>query len=277
MPELPEVETIVRGLRAALIGRGIEEAGFGHRDFLRTPAARIARALQGAVIQDIRRAGKHIVFAIEKRGEKFWWIVHLGMTGQFVIEPTGSEPRPHTHAWIELKGGRDSLRYTDIRRFGRMELVVCEDPSALPARLARLGPEPLEIAEADFVERLLARKARVKALLLDQRFLRGLGNIYADEILFRAGLHPAALGSRVSRPRASALWRAIREVLEEAIAHGGSSISDYVDASGQAGSFQDLHRVYGRAGEPCLSCGAVLRRGIVAGRGTTFCPRCQHK
>lgn len=198
------------------------------------------------------------------------------MTGQLVLEASSQPARPHTHACFELGGG-ETLRYTDIRRFGRMEVTPPSAQPRLPARLERLGPEPLEITEQAFIQRIRARKARLKALLLDQRFLRGLGNIYADESLFLAGLHPAAIGARLSAARAAQLWRAMREVLEQAIAHGGSSISDYVDADGETGWFQILHRVYGRSGEPCSTCGRKLRRAIIAGRGTTYCPHCQRK
>ncbi len=283
MPELPEVETIVRGLRARLPGRRIQEVAVTQPSILRTPAARFVRALEGAEVREVSRFGKHIVMRMQAvrsrraaRGSplSFFWIVHLGMTGQLIVSPSAQPALPHTHAWFELDR-EESLRYIDIRRFGRMEITEPSAQPVLPARMERHGPEPLEISEQEFIERLRSRKARLKALLLDQRFLRGVGNIYADESLFRAGLHPAALASRLSPARAGRLWHAVREVLQEAIAHGGSSISDYVDASGQAGWFQESHRVYGRGGEPCLCCGARLRRAIVAGRGTAWCPRCQ--
>jgi len=326
MPELPEVETIVRGLHGCLPGRRIEQvmlSAAAAARILRTPAEQFARALTGARVAEVRRHGKHILLRMERpdggapvarasgpqrpsasetpaqhdgRQEAgathFWWIVHLGMTGQFICEPPGRELPRHTHAWFELDAGQQRpdaptgksvypamLRYTDIRQFGRMEIVAPLDEtsgaSPLPARMEELGPDPLAIGAAEFARRLRARKARVKALLLDQRFLRGLGNIYADESLFRARLHPAAYARRISPERAAALWRAIRAVLRQAIAHGGSSISDYRDARGEAGAYQQRHQVYGRAGEPCLRCGARLRRLLVAGRGTTYCPRCQ--
>ncbi len=298
MPELPEVETIVRGLRACLPGRRIERAVVtpaAAANILRTPAAEFVRALEGASVVAVQRYGKHILLrmaaptASQSRGQhrparrspQFWWIAHLGMTGQLVCEPSSRPTPPHTHARFELQadpagGAGDVLRYTDIRQFGRMELAAWNE-NGLPARLEQLGPDPLEITEEEFLRRLRARAARVKSLLLDQRFLRGLGNIYADECLFRAGLRPSAQARRISRARAAALWHAMRSLLEEAIAHGGSSVSDYVDASGQAGVFQNLHQVYGRAGQTCLRCGAALRRTLVAGRGTTFCPRCQRR
>ncbi len=265
MPELPEVETIVRGLRRCLPGRRITGVALTQPRVLRTPAIAIEAAVTGARIQSVERRGKFILLRLRKH-EPFWLVIHLGMTGQLICEPAANPHPPHTHALFEMDNGT-VLRYTDIRQFGRLELAA--------ARLVKLGPDPLEISEAEFVQRLRTRAARVKALLLDQHFLAGLGNIYADEALFRAGVRPAAIGRRLSRLRAARLWRAVREVLEEAIAHGGSSISDYLDSEGRAGAFQERHRVYGRADEPCLNCASRLRRTIVAGRGTTYCPRCQ--
>jgi len=194
------------------------------------------------------------------------------MTGRVTCEPASRKRRPHTHAVFVLDSGAGELRYSDLRQFGRMQVG-----REWPADLSALGPDPLEISRDDFVAAVRARRARVKALLLDQHFLRGVGNIYADEALFRAGLHPAALGRRISRARAAALHRALREVLEEAIEGRGSSVRDYVDGRGQAGRFQFEHRVYGRAGEPCPACGTRLTRVLVAGRGTTFCRRCQKR
>lgn len=286
MPELPEVETIVRGLAVRLAGRRIAEVAVTQPSILRTPAPEFIRTMQGAQVREVRRFGKHILMRMDAGPNSpratrpsplaFWWIVHLGMTGQLILSPSSRAARPHTHAWFELDSG-ESLRYTDIRRFGRMEITRPAAEPRLPARLERLGPDPLEIGQQEFVRRLRARNARLKALLLDQSFLRGLGNIYADESLFRAGLHPAAAGARLSPARAAQLWRAVRRVLREAIACGGSSISDYLDANGEAGFFQVRHRVYGRAGEPCVNCGTRLHRAIIAGRGTAWCPRCQRK
>lgn len=273
MPELPEVETIARGLRACLPGRRIVRATVTQPRVLLTPGDELVRAVRGATVAAVDRHGKHLLLRMERR-KPFWLVVHLGMTGQFVCEAASQEPRPHTHASFELDGGDQVLRYSDIRQFGRLEIVPVNGAAA-PERLARLGPDPLEISAAAFVARLRARSARVKALLLDQRFLRGLGNIYADESLFRAGIRPSAASDLISRARAAALWHAMRSVLQEAIARGGSSVSDYVDAAGRAGSFQEMHRVYGRAGEDCLNCGRMLRRSIVAGRGTSYCGTCQ--
>ncbi len=304
MPELPEVETIVRGLRTCLPGRRIARVMVGPAaaaHILQTPPAEFVQALEGASVVAIQRYGKHILLRMAP-GERgrfeqtgFWWVVHLGMTGQFVCEPSWHELPRHTHACFELEPiqkiapnkpadegrraqmARQVLRYTDIRQFGRMEIFAPDGNNALPPRLERLGPDPLAISESEFVRRMGQRTGRVKSLLLDQHFLRGLGNIYADECLFRAGVHPAACARRVSARRVAALFCATRSVLEEAIARGGSSVSNYLDALGQTGTFQQFHQVYRRDGQPCRRCGATLRRLLVAGRGSTFCPRCQRR
>jgi formamidopyrimidine-DNA glycosylase len=264
LPELPEVETVVRSLAPHLPGRRILSARFTSR-FV-TPGNRLAlaRKLAGRTIQGIQRRGKFIVIALD-RGTL---TVHLGMTGKLLLEGAlpGGTQSTHTHGTFVLDQG--VLMYHDPRQFGRI---------VWNADLERLGPEPLEISLNHFVERLRRRKARVKALLLNQRFLAGLGNIYVDESLAIAGIHPLALASRLSVRKAAALHQAMREVLALAIQHGGSSISDYVDANGNRGWFQMLHRVYGREGEPCLACGTPIRKIIVAQRGTHYCPLCQRR
>ena len=271
MPELPEVETIVRGLRPALEGRRIEGLRFGKTDFIEDPA-RIERELPGCRIARVERYGKFLVVALEQTGRNgLALVIHLGMTGQLrVLQP--EEPvAPHTHAFFALDDGRE-LRYTDIRRFGRIALL----PAPLREReFSRLGLDPLEMTPVEFRARLGARRARVKALLLDQHVLRGVGNIYADESLWRARIHPARHAARLKPAELSRLYRAIRRVLLYAIRLGGSTISNYVGADGEPGWFQLRHRVYGREGKPCSRCGAAIRRILVAGRSSYFCPRCQ--
>lgn len=261
MPELPEVETVVRSLAPHLPGRTIVSAEF-HSRFV-TPGDRIAlsSAVSGRLIRSVRRHGKFIVFELD-RGVL---VIHLGMTGKLLLD---AAPTAHSYALFHLDRG--SLIYDDPRQFGRIEFSA-----ELPARVARLGPDPLGISLEEFVAILHRHKARIKPLLLNQRFLRGLGNIYADEVLFRARVHPRALASRLSVRRATELHTAIRETLELAIAHRGSSISDYVDAAGEKGSFQLLHQVYEREGQPCRVCGTAIRRMLIAQRGTWYCPRCQ--
>jgi formamidopyrimidine-DNA glycosylase len=276
MPELPEVETVVRGLRLSLPGRSVVEVRFGKTDFVEDPAA-IAERLPGMRVSDVKRLGKFICIGLEPAASqvppllKFALIVHLGMTGQLTVIRSAESVPPHTHGFFVLDDGRE-LRYTDIRRFGRM-LVVPE--SGLAEFTGRLGKEPLEISAEEFRQSFGSRRARLKALLLDQRILRGIGNIYADESLFRARLHPARIAENLTKKQLLALHGAVRKVLEEAILSRGSSVSDYVDSNGKRGKFQLRHRVYQRDGKPCFRCKAKIRRVIVAGRSSHFCPRCQ--
>jgi len=264
MPELPEVETIRRMLEPRLARRRILKAEFYDRRVLCGDPLETAARLRGQRIASVGRRAKHLLLELE--GD-LTLTIHLGMTGSLLW---GATRTAHTRARFVLDEGR--LLYDDPRMFGRIEL--CE---ALPERVARLGPEPLEIKPAEFVARLLARRAMVKPLLLNQTFLGGLGNIYSDEALFRAGIHPRAIATRLSKKRARRLHGAIRRVLRAAIAAGGTTISDYADAEGQPGGFQVRLRVYGREGEPCPRCHAPIRRTVVGQRGTYFCGRCQRK
>lgn len=292
MPELPEVETIVRGLRRLLPGRRILDVRLGKTDFIDDPV-QLGESLPGRRIESISRHGKFIGFHLaccasnasaavaEVAGDaasdcasktsRVHLLVHLGMTGQLMVRGAAESAPPHTHVTFVLDDGRE-LRYTDVRRFGRM-LIVRD--SEIDAFRDRLGVEPLEITEVEFARRIGGRHARIKALLLDQHVLRGMGNIYVDESLWRARIHPARCGAALSREQLRALRRAVRHVLETAIRLRGSSISDYVDAEGFPGRFQLRHRVYQREGKPCARCGAKIRRIIVAGRSSHFCPQCQ--
>lgn|SRR5579871_445391 len=264
MPELPEVETVARSI-APLVGRRILSAEFRCLRILRGgDPDRMAAALQGRKIAGVKRYGKFLLIELQGGG---YLVVHLGMTGRLLL---GGSAGKHTHAILTLDRG--VLLYDDSRQFGCIQFSP-----EFPARVAKLGPEPLEIAQEDFLPALRRRKTRIKALLLNQAFLRGLGNIYADEALFRAGIHPLAVASRLRADRARRLYQAIRTVLTEAIAAGGSSISDYVDAEGRKGFFQFSHRVYQRTGEPCVNCGTPIRRILVAQRSSHFCPKCQKR
>lgn len=257
MPELPEVETVVRSLAPWLTGRRILQAVARSRRVVRSSLG----GAEGQAVRAVRRHGKHILVELEHGILD----IHLGMTGKLLL---GGRHGPHTRAWFELDRGE--LVYDDPRQFGRIEYGA-----RLPERTARLGPDALAVSEDEFARRLAGRRSRIKPLLLNQTFLRGMGNIYTDEALFRARIHPRAAAWRLSRERARRLHQAMVEVLGEAVALGGSSISDYVDAEGRAGSFQISHRVYGREGEPCLVCGTPIRRIVLAQRGTHYCPRCQ--
>jgi len=264
VPELPEVETITRALAPRLRGRRILSVEFRCRRVLHGDPDETAAALAGRKVQAVRRHGKFIEIALDG-GRSF--VVHLGMTGKLLLNGVAGR---HTHAIFTLDRG--ILLYDDSRQFGRLELS-----DGLPARVRKLGPEPLEVSFDEFAGLLQTRKTRIKSLLLNQRFLRGIGNIYADEALYRAGIHPLAVAARLRRDRVKRLYDSIRKVLRAAIAAGGSSISDYVDVDGRQGSFQVRHNVYQRTGDPCPRCGAAIRRILVAQRGTHFCPRCQKK
>jgi formamidopyrimidine-DNA glycosylase len=258
MPELPEVETIVRELAPRIVGRHILTAEVLHPLIVRYSRLSLPELLPGRRIEEVLRHGKFILIRLDEG----WLTVHLGMTGQLLIDGAIG---PHTRAIFRLDDS--TLVYDDIRMFGSIEWT----PE--PARTTRLGPDAL--AAPPIAADLLRRRAPVKAVLLNQSVFSGVGNIYADEALFRAGIHPGRRGDRVSRERAQRLINIVREVLTEAVEHRGSSVSDYVDTEGRRGSFQERHRVYGREGMPCLNCGTLIRRIVVAQRGTHFCPACQ--
>jgi formamidopyrimidine-DNA glycosylase len=290
VPELPEVETIARGLDARVTGDAVESVWIGARPQpLKSPAGVIARTLEGKRIVRVHRAGKHIVFDLERAAQasqakrdrqagssktrraaslrqSAQWIVHLGMTGRMVVCEAAAEIAKHTHLIATLASGRE-LRFIDPRMFGKLSVHVGGfDPG---------GVEPLEVSEERFVALFRGRKTPIKSALLNQKLLRGVGNIYADESLFRAGIRPRRRAATITRQELGKLHRAVREVLSEAIALGGSSISDYVDADGEEGFFQLQHRVYGREGEPCLACRTPIRRVVLAGRSSHYCPKCQ--
>ncbi len=323
MPELPEVETIARGLAARVSGDVIESIWLGQKaEPLKSSAREIVAALENSRIVTVRRMGKHIVFDLEqvragralpsagsgqalsaksrkaklsRPGSKAssrepsstppaeadrsvrptqigprqtaQWIVHLGMTGRLQVCEPQSEIFKHTHAILKLASGRE-LRFVDPRRFGRLSVARAGGFDAG-------GIEPLEVDLDRFLALFRGRKTPIKSALLNQKLLRGVGNIYADESLFRAGIRPRRRASSITRGELSQLFAAVKEVLKEAIALGGSSISDYVDANGEEGFFQLQHRVYGREGEPCLVCKSPIKRIVIAGRSSHYCSKCQ--
>ena len=260
MPELPEVETVVRTIAPHIVGRTIVAAHFGSRFVTPGDREALASAVTGRAITKVSRRGKFIWIALDQGSLS----IHLGMTGKLLFNAISG---PHTHGHFELDAGM--LLYEDARQFGRIEWGS--------ERIAHLGPEPLEIGKEEFVTLLRSKPTKVKPLLLNQSFLAGLGNIYVDEALFRAGIHPLTKASTISRPRARLLHAAIVELLQSAIAMKGSSISDYVDADGKRGGFQEMHQVYGKEGEPCTRCGKPIRRIVVAQRGTHYCAACQKR
>lgn len=273
MPELPEVETIANGLDRRVAGDRIESVWLGSKpEPLKSSAREIVRTLEGARIQKVRRVGKHIVFDLgaknAKKKQAGQWVVHLGMTGRVLVVEPKEELAKHTHAVLRLASGRE-LRFVDPRRFGRLSVVTHDGGFSGP------GTEPTNIKFEDFVALFHGRKTPIKAALLNQKLLHGVGNIYADESLFRAGIRPRHRAGRLTRDELCRLHKAVKEVLAEAIKLGGSSVSDYVDADGEEGFFQLEHRVYLRTGEPCLVCKTPIKRIVLGGRGTHFCPKCQ--
>jgi formamidopyrimidine-DNA glycosylase len=265
MPELPEVETIANGVDRRVRGDSIVSTWFSsYKEPFKTPPHEMAATLTGLRIARVYRVGKHIVIDLaesapkrpssrEARPPHAQCLVHLGMTGRLLVSAADVPLPPHTHAVLHLASGRE-LRFVDPRRFGRLGLHT-------NGAFAGPGQEPLTISAAGFA-----------AL---QSLLHGVGNIYADESLFRAGIRPTRIAGRLTRERLDRLRRALQTVLKSAIRAGGSSVSDYVDADGVAGFFQIQHRVYAREGQPCLVCGTPIRRIVLAGRGTHFCPTCQ--
>jgi formamidopyrimidine-DNA glycosylase len=292
MPELPEVETIARGLEKRVAGDTIESVWIGDKPQpLKSPAAEIADVLEHSRIEHVRRVGKHIVFDLERthvsktarRGapvssqksgvqEKAQWIVHLGMTGQLLIGPADAPLLKHTHAILKLASGRE-LRFVDYRRFGRLAVSRLQEEKN--TGFGAPGLEPLETGLEHFIPLFHNRKTPIKSALLNQKLLSGVGNIYADESLFRAKVRPRRRASSLTRAEFQKLHKGLQQVLREAIKAGGSSINDYVDAEGREGFFQLKHYVYGREGKPCRVCKTPIKRVIIAGRSSHYCPHCQ--
>ncbi|MGA9670586.1 MAG: bifunctional DNA-formamidopyrimidine glycosylase/DNA-(apurinic or apyrimidinic site) lyase [Terracidiphilus sp.] len=273
MPELPEVETIARGVNERVQGDRIVQAWFGsHKEPFKTAPAQQAKGLEGRVILTVQRIGKHIVCTLGTMdgAADAQWIVHLGMTGRLLVTTPDGPVALHTHARLSLASGRE-IRFVDPRRFGRLEFrdLLRKEGFKGP------GKEPLTIDAEEFVGLFRGRRLAIKAALLNQTLLAGVGNIYADESLFRAGIRPRRMAGRLTEAELERLRLALREVLKHAIRMGGSSVSDYVDADGVKGFFQLEHCVYLRTGLPCRQCGTSIRRILLAGRGTHFCPRCQ--
>ena len=322
MPELPEVETIARGVNRRVRGDRIVQVWFGKRpQTFKTPTSRQAKGLAGRTILAVHRTGKHIVFELGAEADGVrrqnagtplpplpaqpphgrrpvrggpgnavkdgapaqvsanqatapdaQWIVHLGMTGRLLVATPDAPVAPHTHARLDLASGNE-LRFVDPRRFGRLEFRDLRSGGG--AAFEAPGAEPLTIGARAFAELFRRRRLPIKAALLNQSLLAGVGNIYADESLFQAGIRPRRRTNRLTAAELERLRLALRQILTDAIRLGGSSVSDYVDADGERGFFQLEHCVYQRTGEPCRRCQTPIRRMELAGRGTHFCPTCQ--
>lgn len=270
MPELPEVETIARGLRGSLPGRIITGVNVRWVRAISCPAVdQFKEQIVGRRVSSVGRRGKYVVVELD-RG---FLLIHLKMSGRLYVVPAGQPLEKHEHTVFELDDGRQ-LRFWDVRKFGRVYLV------ARPEQVTGdLGPEPLadDLTLAEFRRRLAIRSGRLKSLLLNQTFLAGLGNIYADEVLFRARLHPLRTARSLTLAEEERLYEAIRKVLRQAVADHGTTLGDggYVDALGRAGDYQERIAVYGRTGEPCVRCQTPIERVVIGGRSSHFCPCCQ--
>ena len=273
MPELPEVETVCRSLRQCVLHRKIVQVQIRMAKIIKQPTVEeFAQKLNGLEIINIRRRGKYILIELE---QDLVLVVHLRMTGKLLWQERKEPVGKHTHIILQLDNAWD-LRFDDTRQFGAMYLTA-KNELALISGLQTLGMEPLDIDftwEA-FLNLTQGKKQKAKVFLLDQRYVAGIGNIYADEILFQAGIHPETLMNTLEEEELQRLWSAIIDRLEQGIKYGGSSIKDYVDSFGNAGTFQEHHKVYGKSGQACVNCGSTIEKIKLGGRSTCFCPNCQ--
>ena len=271
MPELPEIETLAQELRPLISNFVFSKISIFDPLIFKTPVSVLEKKLPGKKIQNISRQGKFLV--LELSGNlKFWF--HLGMTGQLLWLKKGAREDRHVHAVLEFQNTPQQLVFRDVRKFGKVFLLN-GDVELLPETIRALGKDPFELSQKAFTGLFRKRSGRVKSLLLNQRLMAGLGNIYADESLFEARVHPRSKPAHLSLRRLRNLYSAIRKVLQLAIQHGGSSIDDYLHADGQQGNFQIYHKVYGREKEACFACGTLIRRIRLSGRSSFFCPHCQ--
>ena len=273
MPELPEVETIARTLEPAVRGRVIAGIELLYRPLLRRGGRKGLEGMKGRRILGVNRRGKMLLIACESRRTL---VFHLKMTGQFLFAAPGAPRDKHTRLVVRFEDGKNELRFRDVRKFGFL-LCFEGDPLAACAELACLGPEPLDVGLAEFSALIARRKGRIKSLLLNQTVIAGIGNIYADEMLFEARIHPETPASSLGKKAVERLYDSMKKILTLAIAKKGSTLQDYRDAEGKAGNFQFFHRVYDRKGEPCVVCGTPVRMTRIGGRSSHFCPKCQRK
>ncbi|RJQ25167.1 MAG: bifunctional DNA-formamidopyrimidine glycosylase/DNA-(apurinic or apyrimidinic site) lyase [Peptococcaceae bacterium] len=273
MPELPEVETVKQTLQAKLVGLSFKGVRIFLPKVVQTPAAeQVEEMIAGTKILKIGRRGKYLLIHLDKA---LTLVTHLRMTGRLLYCAAGEPTEKYTHVIFYLDNG-DELRFADMRQFGRLWVVPESSLGELPA-LKKLGMEPLEDGfTGEFLKKATKRRnTRIKLLLLDQSFIAGLGNIYTDEALYRAGINPERPAKTLTPREANRLYRAIRTVLQEGIKHRGTTISDFVDGNGRAGNYQELLKVYKKAGRPCPGCGKPIERKKVGGRSSYYCPRCQ--
>ena len=271
MPELPEVQTVVTTLAPRVLRRRIAKVVHLRADMVTAPPRLdLTKALAGRTITDLARRGKRIVFSMDDDNAFF---IHLGMTGRLLVEPADAPIAVHTHLILDLgkddDAARQQLRFRDPRRFGEIRWLGCESCDE------KMGPEPLAMRTSQLAAKLARTTRAIKNALMDQNVVAGLGNIYVDESLFDARLHPLAPANGLTSDQIALLTKSIKRVLRRAIRHRGSTLRDYTDADGNAGAFQRLHRVYDRRGKPCPRCARPIERIILGGRSTHFCPTCQ--
>jgi formamidopyrimidine-DNA glycosylase len=274
MPELPEVETVAQGLERRALGRRVAAVEVRHPGVIVGSAEEFASTLEGRRLVNVSRKGKALALelAAEDGSRPRFLLVRLGMTGQFTVKPREVPLESHTHVLLALDDGREELRFRDVRRFGRLRSCTREE---LEAVLGALGPDAQHVTERQFLTAMRGRHGAIKSWLMNQNLLAGLGNIYADEALFEARIHPLTQPGRVSAEKAHRLYKAVRKVLDRAVQLGGTTFSDYLNAEGRPGAFLKRLRVYQHTGEPCRRCGHAIRRMVIAGRSSHFCPRCQ--
>ena len=269
MPELPEVETIAKDLAGVLKGQRVIDAVY-RNEFIREAGNSLPGSiLIGRNLDEIERRGKNLIFRFSGG---ISMVCHLKMTGRLLLECLPYDQDKHLHFYMKFE--RTNLYFYDVRKFGRIG-IFNNDQLLIHPRLSKLGPEPFAVKPREFASSAQKRKKAIKLVLMDQEFIAGVGNIYADESLFDAGIRPSAKSSRISMTRLLKLHASIKKVLKSAIKNRGSSVDDYLDGFGQSGRFQRLIKVYGRTNESCLKCGATIKRIVLGGRSTHYCPRCQ--
>ncbi len=274
MPELPEVETVLRGLKDRALGRRITAVEVFHPGVIVGPPEEFVSRLEGRVIERLYRKGKALALELGAGDGQppRYLLVRLGMTGQVTVVPRTEPIESHTHVRLALGDGQQELRYRDVRRFGRLR---CCTPDELDVVLNRLGPDAQEISKEQFLQAMRGRRGAIKSWLMNQQLVAGLGNIYADESLFEARVHPLAQPGGVSVDAAARLYKAVRRVLHKAVELQGTSFRDYIDIEGRPGNYLQRLRVYQRDGEPCRRCRHAIRRIVIAGRSSHYCPHCQ--
>ena len=279
MPELPEVETVLRGIKRRVVGRRLGLAEVLHPQIIVGSPEEFVWEVSGRRVASAQRKGKAIAMELEPRNgreisDSQFLLIRLGMTGQFTVNPGSAPLEPHTHARLPLDDGREEIRYRDVRRFGRLRICTRKEVETV---LGTMGPDAPEISRSEFISALNGRRGPIKSWLMNQQMLAGLGNIYADEALFLAHINPLIPAGRLSARAAERLRLAVQKVLKQAVERQGTTFRDYLNIDGEAGNYAMRLRVYQRTGRPCRRCGTPIRRVVIAGRSSHYCPRCQKR